>query len=176
MRPSAQPAHRFLVAALAASNARRRSASMFERKPTPLTDDQRAGRARHHELVIPGLRLTLLVIALAFLFFGAWLSAAARLEPDSAEVVASIFASTLNAGLRVIYVLGFGFLAVLLLYKQVIVFSFGASGENGFTSATVLGKLSGAILTGGFLGLGEALLPQTVIQRSASLIAAMTAR
>jgi len=128
------------------------------------------------ELVIPGLRLTLLVVALGFLFFGAWLSAAARLEPDSAEVVASIFASTLNAGFRVIYVLGFGLLAILLLYKQVIVFSFGASGESGFTSATVLGKLSGAILTGAFLGLGEALLPQTVIQRSASLIAAMTAR
>jgi hypothetical protein len=128
------------------------------------------------ELVIPGLRLILLVIALCFLFFGAWLSAAARLEPDSAEVVASIFASTLNAGLRVVYVLGFGFLAILLLCKQVIVFSFGASGDNGFTSATVLGKLSGAVLTGGFLGLGEALLPQTVIQRSASLIAAMTAR
>jgi hypothetical protein len=128
------------------------------------------------ELVIRGPQLILLVVALSALLAGAWLSAAARLEPDSPEVLASIFSSTLNARLRAVYVLGFGFLAILLLHKQVIVFSFGANGGGGFNSAMVLGKLSAAILTGGFLGLGVALLPQAVIERSANLIAAMTAR
>jgi hypothetical protein len=50
------------------------------------------------EVTIPGPQLILLVVALTALLAGAWLSAAARLEPDSAEVVASIFSSTLNAG------------------------------------------------------------------------------
>ena len=55
-------------------------------------------------------------------------------------------------------------------------FSFGGSESSGFTTASVLSTLSGAILTGGFLGLGEALLPEAVIQRSANLIAALTPR
>jgi hypothetical protein len=128
------------------------------------------------EFAIPGVRLTLLVTAMLFLSIGAWLSTATRLQPDSPEVLSIIFSSTLNARLRVVIVFGFGLLAILLLYKQVIVFSFGAAGDSGFTTQSVLTKLSAAILTGGFLGLGEALLPEAVIQRSANLIAALTPR
>jgi hypothetical protein len=128
------------------------------------------------EFIIPGERIILLMVAMLFLSIGAWLSTATRLQPDSPEVLSIIFSSTLNARLRVVLVFGFGLLAILLLYKQVIVFSFGAAGDSGFTTQSVLTKLSAAILTGGFLGLGEALLPEAVIQRSANLIAALTPR
>ena len=128
------------------------------------------------EVVVPGLTLTLLLLALVSLSAGAWLSTASRLQPDSPEVLATIFSSTLVAPARAIIVVAFGFLAILLLYKRVIVFAFGGSGSGGFTTSSVLTTLTGAILTGGFLGLGEALLPEAVIQRSANLIAALTPR
>jgi hypothetical protein len=129
------------------------------------------------ELIVPGLTMIQLTITMWSLCFGAWLSAAVRLEPDSPEVLDSIFRATFNANIRAIYILGFGFLAVLLLHKQVIVFSFGggAPGSNsGFTTALVLHQLSAAILAGAFLGIGERTLPNAVVQRSANLIAALS--
>ena len=52
------------------------------------------------EVVVPGLTLTLLVLALVSLSAGAWLSTASRLQPDSPEVLATIFSSTLVAPAR----------------------------------------------------------------------------
>jgi hypothetical protein len=130
-----------------------------------------------HEVVVPRLNVILLIVALWWMCIGALLSAAVRLEPDSPEVLDSIFRSTFGAKLKALYVLGFGFVGLLLLHKQVIVFSFGTispSSKGGFTTAYVLSRLSAAILTGAFLGLGEAALPNAVVQRSANLIAALT--
>ena len=125
-------------------------------------------------LVVPNLAVMLLIIAVWFLCFGAWLSAVLRVEPDSPEVLDSIFQTTLGPKLRVVYVMGFSILALLLLHKRAIVFAFGGSGgEAAFTTEHVFHYLSASILTGAFLGLGEAALPNAVVQRSATLIAAL---
>jgi len=128
------------------------------------------------ELHISGTVLLLLGIALAALFGGAWLSAVARLQPDSPEVLDGIFTNTFTSPLRSVFVLGFGLLALLLLYKKAIVFSFGPDAQAVFTSADVLKTLSATILTGAFLGLGEAALPNAVIQRSSGLVSSLGAK
>lgn len=130
--------------------------------------------------IVPGQTLALLATALLSLSIGAWLIAAYRLQPDSPEILSSLFATTTSSWIRATLVLGFGFLGLLLFYKQVIVFSFGPSGAsvaaNGFTTALVLSKLSAAVLAGGLLGLGDAALPSAVIARSANLVAALAPR
>ena len=82
--------------------------------------------------------------------------------------------------IRVALVLGFGFLGLLLFYKEVIVFSFGpnGSGENAspFTTALVFSRLSAPVLAGGLLGPGDVALPGAVIPRSANLVAALAPR
>ncbi len=130
--------------------------------------------------VVPGETLSLMDAALLSLAMGAWLIAAFRLQPDSPEVLTSLFATTTSSWIRVVLVLGFGFLGLLLFYKQVIVFSFGPNrGGNDvspFTTAQVFTKLSAAVLAGGLLGLADAALPSAVIARSANLVAALTPR
>ncbi len=128
-------------------------------------------------LAVPNLAVMLLIVAVWSLCFGAWLSAVLRVEPTSPEVLDSIFQATLGPKLRVVYVMGFGILALLLLHKRAIVFAFGGSGTGAaFTTEHVFHYLSAAILTGAFLGLGEAALPNAVVQRSASLIAALATK
>lgn len=124
-------------------------------------------------LRVPGQEMMLLGVAVAMFFCGAWLSAATRLQPNSAEVLDAIFTETFSAPLRALYLLGFALLALLLLHKEVVVFSFGKEGEALFTSAEVLKTLSASILTGAFLGLGEAALPGAVSERSKGLVAAL---
>lgn len=128
-------------------------------------------------LAVPNLAVMLLIVAIWSLSFGAWLSAVLRVEPDSPEVLDSIVQTTLGPKLRAVYVLGFGVLALLLLHKGAVVFALGRSGEGAaFTTEHVFRHLSAAILTGGFLGLGEAALPNAVVQRSAALVAALSPR
>lgn len=124
-------------------------------------------------LAIGGEKLLLLGIAIGSVFVGAWLSAVVRLQPDSAEVLDGIYTNTFTAPLRSLFILGFGVLALLLLYKKVVVVSFGAEPAPLFTSGMVLEKLSAAILVGAFLGLGESALPNAVIQRSSGLLSAL---
>jgi hypothetical protein len=124
-------------------------------------------------LVLPTLNLVLLVVAMAWLAFGAWLSALIRIEPDSPEVIDSIVNETIGAMLRAVSVLGFGFIALLMLHKKAVVFAIGAESGIGFSTATVLSQLSSAVLTGGLLGLGERALPNIVAQNSAKLVAAL---
>ena len=130
-------------------------------------------------ILVPWMTVLLLIVAVWSLCVGAWLSAAFRLEPDGPEVLAGIFATTLPPVVRSIYVVGFGVLAILLLHKQVVIFAFGATAgtdsiaATGFTTQLVLKSISGAVLTGGLLGLGEAALPNSVVQRSVALIAAL---
>ena len=126
-------------------------------------------------LRVPGETLMLLTVAIAALFTGAWLSAVARLQPGSPEVLDGIYTNTFTAPLRTLFVLGFGIFALLLLYKQVVVFSFGPPNDSVFTTAAIFKTLSASILTGGFLGLGEAALPNAVIQRSSGLVSALGA-
>jgi len=95
------------------------------------------------------------------------------MQPDSPEVLDGIFTNTFTAPLRALFILGFGLLAILLLYKKAIVFSFGPDEQAVFTSAQVLSTLSATLLTGAFLGLGEAALPNAVIQRSAGLVSSI---
>ena len=129
--------------------------------------------------MVPGQMLALTDVALLSLAVGAWLIAAVRLQPDSPEVLNSVFA-TLSPYIRAVLVMGFGFLGLVLFYKQLIVFSFGPgeSGENasGFTTAQVFSKLSTAVLAGGLLGIGDAALPSAVIAWSGSLLAALARR
>jgi hypothetical protein len=121
---------------------------------------------------LPAIKSALLAVTLISLLTGAWLSAAQRLRPDSPEVLTEIFSETLNVRIRMALVLGFGFLVVLLLYKQVVVFSFGST--TGFSTENVLEKLSAAILTGALLGISERALPGAIVERSASLVSALT--
>lgn len=127
--------------------------------------------------LIPGEMLALLVTSMVSLAVGAWLVAAFRLQPDSPEILQNLFATTTSSWIRVALVIGFGFLALLLFHKQVVVFSFGPTGANAgtspFTTASVFTKLSAAVLAGGLLGLSDAALPSTVIARSANLVAAL---
>ena len=124
-------------------------------------------------LKIGTVQLLLLGVALAALFGGAWLSAVARVQPDSPEVLDGIFTNTFTAPLRSLFILGFGLIAILLLYKQAVIFSFGSQTPAIFSSAEVLNRLSAAILTGAFLGFGEAALPNAVIQRSSGLVSSI---
>jgi len=96
-----------------------------------------------------------------------------RLEPDSPDVLDSIFRATFSADLRAIYVLAFSFIALIMLHKQVVVFSFGQSYAAAFTTELVFKKLSAAVIGGVLLGLGESALPSVVGQKSANLIAAL---
>lgn len=129
---------------------------------------------------VPGETLGLMDMALLSLAVGGWLIAAYRLQPDSPEILTNLFATTTSSSIRVALVLGFGFLGLLLFYKEVIVFSFGpsGSGENAspFTTALVFSRLSAAVLAGGLLGLGDVALPSAVIARSANLVAALAPR
>lgn len=127
--------------------------------------------------LLPGELLAMMDVALLSLAVGGWLVAAFRLQPDSPEILARMFATTSSA-IRVLLVLGFGFIGLLFFYKQVIVFSFGPSdGSAGaFTTAQVFSKLSAAVLAGGLLGLSDAALPSAVIARSANLVAALAPR
>jgi hypothetical protein len=124
-------------------------------------------------LVVPAPKLVMLCVVLASVFMGAWLSAAFRLQPDSREVLDGIYTNTFTAPLRASFVLGFSLLAIVLLYKGVVAVSFGTvSGQAGavLQSGQLLDKLSAAVLIGGLLGLGEALLPNAMIQRSTTFM------
>jgi hypothetical protein len=130
--------------------------------------------------LVSGGTLGLMAVALLSLAAGAWLTAAFRLQPNSPEVLISLFATTTYAWVRVILVLGFGFLGLLLFHTQVVVFSFGPSDSaraaSGFTTALVFSKLSTAVIAGALLGLGDAALPTAVMARSSNLVAALAPR
>lgn len=124
-------------------------------------------------LLVPAPKLVMLGVVIASVFMGAWLSAAFRLQPDSREVLDGIYTNTFTAPLRASFVLGFSLLAIVLLYKGVVAVSFGTvAGEAAAVlhSRQLLDKLSAAVLMGGLLGLGEALLPNAMIQRSTTFM------
>ncbi len=129
------------------------------------------------EIVLPKTELVMLVIAMVSLACGAWLAAVVFVEPDGAEVIGSIFSTTLNATMRATYVLGFGFIALLLLHKKAVIFAIGAPGGGfGFSTELALAQLSSAVITGALLGVGARALPNAVVERSASLVAALSSK
>lgn len=124
-------------------------------------------------LYVPAPKLVMLGVVVAAVFMGAWLSAAFRLQPDSREILDGIYTNTFTAPLRASFVLGFSLLAIVLLYKGVVAVSFGTvsgQAEAVLHSRQLLDKLSAAVLIGGLLGLGEALLPNAMIQRSTTFM------
>lgn len=66
----------------------------------------------------PGLAY--LSVATAAMFCGAWLSAASRLEPSDKGVLLGLLGETFSYWVRALFVLGFGWFALLLLHKQVV--------------------------------------------------------
>lgn len=127
------------------------------------------------EVVLPKLQLILVIVSMASMAVGAWLAAVVLVEPDGPEVVGSIFAATLGSNLRVVYTLGFGFIALLLFHKKAVIFALGAqSAATGFSTEFVLTQLSSAIITGTLLGVGARAIPNAIVAKSASLVGSLS--
>jgi hypothetical protein len=135
---------------------------------------------------VSGDRLIFFATSLGSLAVGAWLSACARLDTNSPEVLTAMISTDTNPTLyRAVMVLGFGAVALILLHTGIVVVEIGgASSAAGaappqgatslvFDSKQALTDLSTCILVGIFLGLGERTLPATVNQRATAFVAGL---
>jgi hypothetical protein len=112
-------------------------------------------------------RLAYIAAATISLLFGAWLSAANRIQSNERAVLETLISETLTYGVRTLFVLGIGWLVLLLMHKQVVVVTLG-SGDS-FSTKEALLKLPAAVLIGALLGLAERTLPTAVIRRAEKL-------
>lgn len=123
-------------------------------------------------LRVPGERLLFFGITLGALAIGAWLSAAARLDSNSPEVLTTMLSEADPTLFRAFMVLGFGAVAVLLLHGSLVKVVVGDDVPV-FDSSDVLKSLLTALLTGAFLGLAERALPAAVNERATAFVATL---
>lgn len=109
-------------------------------------------------------RLICTAAATIALLFGAWLSAANRIQSNEKAVLEGLISETLRYWVRAVFVLGIGWLILLLLHKGVAVVSLGVIDTN-----NVLKQLPAAVLIGSLLGLAERTLPNAVLKRAEDL-------
>lgn len=123
-------------------------------------------------------RLVYVGIATIAMLFGAWLSAANRVQPSDPVVLRNLISETLSYWVRAAFVIGFGWFALLLLHEQVLRLDFGGavSDATGFKTHLALTNLAAAILTGGFLGLAERAVPTGILQRADTLAGALATK
>lgn len=115
----------------------------------------------------PGARLIILGVALAFLFMGAWLSTAQRLNNAQEAVIRSVFAEPFQPLLRGAVLFCAGLLVLFLLHLNVV----GANlGGNTLATSEVLKSVPAAMLIGALLGFSERLLPGLLTARSEQLV------
>lgn len=126
-------------------------------------------------LAVTEKALTHLWLAMSALLLGAWLTATARARPEGAEAIGQLLGATLRSHIRVPFIAGYGLVAILLLHAKVVVFTIG-SGNDVFSTAEVLDRISTAVICGALLGLGEAVLPDAIGQRSANLISVLSGK
>ena len=122
-------------------------------------------------LKITDERLAFIAVATISLLFGAWLSAANRIQSNEKAVLEALISETLRYWVRAVFVLGIGWLTLLLLHKQVVIVSLGLGGDPNSSIDTkyVLRQLPAAVLIGTLLGLAERALPTAVVKRAESL-------
>lgn len=127
------------------------------------------------EFRVSGTRLLFFGVSLASLAFGAWLSACARLDTNSPEVLTAMLSEAqANPTLaRAVMVLGFGAVALILLHTGLVVVEIGNATPLAFDSKEALKKLPACILIGVFLGLGERALPGVINQRATAFVASL---
>lgn len=101
---------------------------------------------------------SLLSVAVGFLFLGAWLSAAQRLNSGDAGVLDGVFSEPFDSWVRGCVLLGVGLIVVLLLHKEAVVLTLGG-GAAAISTARILDSFSAAAICGALLGLGERILP-----------------
>ncbi len=121
-------------------------------------------------------RLLLLGVALLAVAFGAWLSAAQRLDTNSPELLGAMLAEGNPTVVRADMVVGFGLVALVMLHTGLVSFAVGTDATPVFTTNNALRSLVAAGLTGAFLGLGERALPSAVNQRAADFVASLGVR
>jgi hypothetical protein len=124
-------------------------------------------------LRIPGERLLFFGVSLASLAFGAWLSACARLDTNSPEVLTAMLSEANPTPARAVMVLGFGTVALLLLHTGLVVVEIGDQNSTVFDSKQALTHLPSCFLIGVFLGLGERALPGMINQRATAFVASL---
>lgn len=107
-------------------------------------------------------------VAVAFLFVGAWLSTAQRLNSSDKSALESVFAENFDSWMRACVLLGVGVLIILLLHKQVVVVNLGGTGSD-LSTRNVLDSFSAAVIVGALLGLSERVLPDVLTERSKGL-------
>lgn len=127
------------------------------------------------EFRVTGTRMLFFLASLASLAFGAWLSASARLDTNSPEVLTAMLSEAqANPTLaRAVMVLGFGAVALILLHTGLVVVQIGADAAAVFDSKAALRELPTCLLIGVFLGLGERALPGVVNQRATAFVAGL---
>jgi hypothetical protein len=118
-------------------------------------------------------RMIFFATALASLAFGAWLSACARLDTNSPEVLTAMLSETNPTLARAVMVLGFGAVALILLDAKLVVVQIGDDASKVFDSKVVLEQLHACLLIGVFLGLGERALPGVINQRATAFVAGL---
>jgi hypothetical protein len=115
----------------------------------------------------PCIRLIILGVALAFLFLGAWLSTAQRLNNAQEAVIRSVFAEPFQPLLRGAVLFCAGLLVLFLLHLDVA----GANlGGNTLATKQILTSVPTAMVIGALLGFSERLLPGLLTTRSQQLV------
>jgi hypothetical protein len=122
---------------------------------------------------VTGERLIFFTTSLASLAFGAWLSACARLDTNSPEVLTAMLSETNPTPARAVMVLGFGAVALILLHTGLVVVEIGDARNTVFDSKAALRQLPTCVLIGIFLGLGERALPGVINQRATAFVAGL---
>lgn len=117
----------------------------------------------------PYKHFSLAAVAVSFLFVGAWLSTAQRLNgSDKSAALESIFAENFDSWMRACVLLGVGVLIILMLNKQVVVINLGGA-DGQLSTKNVLDSFSAAVIVGALLGLSERVLPDVLTERSKGL-------
>lgn len=112
---------------------------------------------------------SLAAVAVAFLFVGAWLSTAQRLNSTDKSALESVFAENFDSWMRACVLLGVGVLIILLLHKEVVVINLGGT-DGDLSTKNVLDSFSAAVIVGALLGLSERVLPDVLTERSKGLV------
>jgi hypothetical protein len=107
----------------------------------------------------------MVLVAMGFLFLGAWLSAAQRLNNSAADTIESVLSEAFDSWIRAVLLIGTGIVVFALLHMGVVVIQLSES----LSSKNVLSSLPAAVVVGAFLGLAERKLPTALTGRGEDL-------